>query len=176
MKEEKRLPLAIAFLLGAVAVWAQGIFPLPCLAFAPWIALVILRTSHLSALWLSALAGALFDLFTDDPMGIHALGYTLTTFLLFPARSYLLFERPLHLSLFAAVTSWVLSHLHWLLLFLFDRRVPFPREWILLDWIGMASLDALYALVWFTAPLLLLESLRRQWVLFWLKRKNPSLS
>ena len=35
-------------------------------------------------------------------------------------------------------------------------------------------IDALYAFVWFAAPLVLFDKMKRMWVLFWLKRKNLS--
>jgi hypothetical protein len=38
----------------------------------------------------------------------------------------------------------------------------------------MPVIDALYAFVWFGAPLALFEKIRLMWVHYWLKRKNPS--
>lgn len=168
--------LIIAFALAAIALILQGILVprLAILAFAPFLALVIMRCKQRRALWLSVLAGSLIDLLSDDPMGLHALNYTLITALLFPFRKHFLYDHPLHLSLFTGLISVMSTILQLILLFLFDRRVPFEGKWVFADLVGMPAIDALYAFVWFAAPLSFFDKLRRMWVLFWLKRKNPS--
>lgn len=165
-----------AFSLGFLALILQGILlpRLSILAFAPFVGLAILQPNLPRALWLSAAAGCVVDLFSDDPMGLHALNYVVVAALLFRIRKHFSYEQPLHLSLFTALISVSSTLLQLVLLFLFDRRVPFGGKWILADLIGMPVIDALYAFVWVTAPLSLFEKFRRMWVLFWLKRKNPS--
>lgn len=168
--------LIIAFVLAVIALFLQGLLVprLVILAFVPFLALTIMRCKSAKALWLSVLTGAIMDLLSDDPMGLHALNYTLITALLFQLRKHFLHNQPLHLSIFTALISTMSTILQLLLLFLFDRRVPFVGRWICADLIGMPAIDALYAFVWFAAPLSLLDKLRRMWVLFWLKKKNPS--
>lgn len=158
------------------ALILQGVLlpRLAILAFAPWIALLLLRCSLNKALWLSALAGACIDLISDDPMGLHALNYVLTASLLVRFGKHFLFDQPLHLSLFTGLVSATSTLLQVALLFLFDRRVPFGGRWILADLVGMPVIDALYAFVWFAAPLALFSRLRRYWVHYWLKRKSLS--
>ncbi|MES2274139.1 MAG: hypothetical protein V4487_08095 [Chlamydiota bacterium] len=170
--------LIFSFFLSLTALFLQAtLFPsLNLLPFAPWIALVILRCNLGSALSLSSAAGVLMDLLSDDPIGLHALNYSITTALLYGYRKHFLFDVPLHLSLSTALVSALSTFLQLILLFLFDRRVPFSGKWILVDLGAMPVLDALYALVWFAAPLALFVTLRRIWVVFWLKRKNPSLA
>lgn len=170
--------LTLAFILAASALVLQGILlpRLSLFAFAPYLALGILRCEKGAALWLCAAAGALADLFSDDPMGLHALNYTITASLLFRMKKHFLYDQPFHLALFTAVVSAVSTALQLILLFLFDRRVPFDGRWVFSDLIGMPALDALYAFVWFAAPLSLFNQLKRIWVLFWLKKKNRSLT
>ncbi len=170
--------LILATLLGTIALILQGIIvpTLPYLAYAPVISLYILRCSLNRALWASVGCGALVDLISDDPMGIHALNYALTTAILYRFRKHFLYEQPLHLSLFAAFTSSLSTALHLLLLFLFDRRIPFNGKWFFADLAGLPAIDALYAFVWFAAPLALFVKIHRIWVLFWLKKKNSSPS
>ncbi len=165
-----------AFALGFVALIFQGLLVprLSILAFAPFVGLATLRCELSQALRWSAAAGCMVDLFSDDPMGLHALNYVLMAWLLFRIRTHFSYDQPLHLSLFTGLISAGSTILQLLLLFLFDRRVPFGGKWIFADLIGMPVIDALYAFVWFTAPLALFDKLRRMWVLFWLKRKNPS--
>lgn len=169
--------LFVAFLLAASALILQSILlpKLTILAFAPYLALVMMNSRELGkALRLSALAGALLDLLSDDPMGLHALNYTLITAILYRIRDNFSEEHPFHLSLYTALASSLSTGLHLILLFLFDRRVPFDGRWILADLIGMPVIDALYAFVWFAAPLSLFNQLKKVWALFWLKKKNLS--
>jgi rod shape-determining protein MreD len=165
-----------SFVLSLIALLLRAtLFPsLPILAFAPVIALAALRLSLLKSLWLSALCGALIDLLSDDPIGLHALNYTLIAGLLYRFRKHFLHDQPLHLSVFTALISSSSTLLQLFLLFLFDRRVPFDGKWIFADLIGMPIIDAVYAFVWFAAPLALFEKLHRYWMLFWLKRKTLS--
>lgn len=166
--------LTIAFFLALTALLLQGVLipKLTLLAFAPFLAIAILKRPWIRALSLSALSGCLLDLLSDDPMGLHALNYTLITALLFRFRKHFLYDQPLHLSLFTALISFLSTLLQLVLLFLFDRRVPFSGGWIVADLIGMPVIDALYAFVWFTAPLSLCEWARRLWKLYWLKKKR----
>lgn len=165
-----------AFALGFIALIFQGILVphLSILAFAPFIGLATLRCNLIRALWCSAAAGCVVDLFSDDPMGLHALNYVVMASLLFRIRKHFSYDQPLHLSLFTGLISIGSTLLQLLLLFLFDRRVPFGGKWVFADLVGMPVIDALYAFVWFTAPMSLFDKLRRMWVLFWLKRKSHS--
>lgn len=141
--------------------------PFALLPMIPWITLVILRSSFSKTACLAALAGALMDLLSEDPMGIHALNYSLTALFLYSLRKHLLYERPLHLSLFTTLFSASSTCLQLFLLFLFDRRVPFSGKWLFVDTIAMPVADGLYALIWFAAPLYLYAKLRKLWSLHW---------
>ncbi len=168
--------IPFAFLLGMIALYLQGIiYPtLPILAFSPFLALASLKSPFAKALWTAALAGALVDLVSDHPMGLHALNYVLATAILHRYKKHLSFDQPFHFSLYTALFSSLSTALQFILLFLFDRRVPHDGQWILIDIFGLPAIDALYGFVWFAAPLALFERLRKLWVLFWLKRKNRS--
>jgi rod shape-determining protein MreD len=147
--------LIFAFLLATLALILQGILlpKLTILAFAPLIAFVILRSKLIPALFTSLLAGAIVDLFSDDPMGIHALNYVLVTAILSRFRTHLSHDEPLHLTLFSGGVSILSTLIQLFLLFLFDKKVPFDSKWTLLDLTLMPLIDAFYAFVWFAAPL-----------------------
>jgi len=168
--------LVLAFFLATLALILQGIVlpRIAILAFAPFLALAMMRSERKRALWLSALAGALVDLLSDDPMGLHALNYTIVTWLLIRVKNRFSYDQPFHLSLYTVFVSSLSTALQLMLLFLFDRRVPFDGRWFLADLVGMPVIDGLYAFVWFAAPLSLFDKMKRIWVLFWLKRKNLS--
>jgi rod shape-determining protein MreD len=166
--------LILTFLLSTLALILQGVlFPhIALLAFAPFLSLSILRCKMTKALWLSALAGILMDLVSNDPIGIHALNYVLVSAFLFRFKKHFLYDEPFHFSLFSALVSSVSTGLQLMLLFLFDRKVPIDGKWTLLDLIGMPVIDGLFAFVWFAAPLSLLQQLKKMGNLFWLKKKN----
>jgi rod shape-determining protein MreD len=168
--------LIIAFLMASMALFLQGIIlpRIAILAFAPFIALVMMRCEMSRALWMSALSGCLVDLLSDDPIGLHALNYTIVAFILYRVKNHFSYDQPFHLSLYTSFVSSLSTGLQLMLLFLFDRRVPFDGRWFLADFIGMPVIDALYAFVWFAAPLVLFDKLKRIWVLFWLKKKTLS--
>lgn len=168
--------LIFAFILATSSLLLQSLFPplSPLLAYSPFIALAILRAPIHRALWAAAAAGALIDLLSDDPMGLHALNYAATALFLYRYRSHFLYDQPFHFSLVTALVSALSTTIQLGLLFLFDRRVPFDGKWILADILAMPVVDALYAFVWFSAPLALFERTRRTWMVFWLKKKNLS--
>jgi rod shape-determining protein MreD len=161
--------LTFAFAMGTAALILQSVLcpHFTLLAFAPWIALVSLSRPFIKTLWLSAAAGAVIDLISDDPMGVHALNYCLTAALLFRYKKHFLHDNPLHLCLYSALVSLSSTLIQIFLLFLFDRRVPFAGKWVLGDLVGMPIADGIYALVWFAAPLILYNKLRRHWSFYW---------
>jgi cell shape-determining protein MreD len=164
--------LTLTFALATAALILQSVLcpPFTLLPFAPWIALVSLRCPFSKTLLLVAAAGAGVDLLSDDPMGLHAINFCLTAGILFRVRNHFLYDNPFHLSLFTTLISCASTLIQIFLLFLFDRRVPFAGKWVLGDLLAMPIADGLYALVWFAAPLLLYEKLRRHVSVYW--RKN----
>lgn len=170
--------LVFAFLLATSALLLQGVLVpgISLFAYAPWIALVTLKRPLIRALWLSAAGGLCLDLLSDHPFGIHALAFAATSMVLFRLRKHFSAEDPLHLGLYSSLVSFVGTLTILFLLFLFDRRVPFAGIWIFGDLIAMPIVDGIYAAIWFAGPLALFVKMRRQWMLFWLKRKNPSLT
>jgi rod shape-determining protein MreD len=163
-----------SFLLSLLAWILQGtLLPrIPLFAFAPFLALGMIRRPFPKALGLSLLAGCFVDLLSDDPMGLHALNYVLTTALLYRFRNNFSYDEPLHLSLYTTLLSALSTGLQLLLLFLFDRKVPIAGKWFLFDLIGMPLADGLYAFIWFCGPLALFEKVKRGWILFLLERKQ----
>lgn len=151
--------LAFAFTLALAALFFKTIlFPnFVLLTFAPFLAIVTLSSPLPKCLILAFISGATLDLLSNDPMGVHALNYTVISLIFFRYRRYFSAQLPLHLSLFTFFISFGSTILQLFLLFLFDRRIPFTGKWILGDLILMPAMDALYALLWFAYPLKLFE-------------------
>lgn len=158
--------LIFSFLLALIALFFQSFLfsHFVLLPFAPYLALVILCRPLPKTLCYAFLAGAIIDLLSNDPMGIHALNYTLISFFFYRYRRYFSYHTPLHLSLFTFLISFTSTLLDLFLLFLFDRRIPFTGEWCFGDLSVMPIADALYALLWFAYPLKLFEKGRNLWL------------
>jgi rod shape-determining protein MreD len=109
------------------------------------------------------ISGAILDLFSNDPMGVHALNYTLIALTLYRYKRFFSYEQPFHLGLFTFFVSFTSTLLQIFLLFLFDRRIPFTGEWVFGDLLIMPIADALYAIVWFAYPLKFFEQGRPFW-------------
>lgn len=170
--------IAAAFFLCLIVHLFQGVLlpGFPILAFAPFFALCCLRSSLKSTLWLAAAAGAWVDLFSDDPIGLHALNYTVISAIFYHFKRRFSHEDPIHLGIYTSLISAASTLLQLFLLFLFDRRVPVSGKWALADWIGMPIVDGLYALICLAGPLKLFQWLRYEWTVYWLRKtkKNPS--
>lgn len=150
--------------------------PLQLHAFIPWLALAALRyplqKDFIKSLTGAAMVGLFVDLFSNDPIGLYAISYTLTTAILFQFRNRLDDQRPLHLAAFSAFTSLICSLLQLFFLFLFDRRVPISGQWILIDWFALSIIDGIYGFLWYSGPVFLWYKVRRTWMLFWLKKNR----
>ena len=168
--------LIFTFCLAVIAFFLQGIFSFSfsLFVFAPWVALVTLKTNKTTdlwkTLWLVSLAGSFNDLFSDHPMGLYPITYCLSSLFLFRFRNHFLYEKPFHLALFTAFISFFMTQLELFFLFLFDRRVPYTGKWAVGDWLGMPIADGLFACIWFAGPMFLLSKANRLWVLFWIKK------
>lgn len=168
--------LYFAYALSAAALWMQILFypTFPILPFAPFIAISLLSRPFSRALLLACIAGISIDLLSNDPLGINGLSYTLAAAALYRIRNLFSVTHPIQLSFYTAIVSLIITALQIGLLFLFDRRVPFCGKWWLTDWAMLPVADAIFALVWFAGPLALFSYVHKTWVVYWLKKNNPS--
>src|SRR3990167_8110273 len=161
---------SIIFLLSSIVFFLQGMgLPgIPLNAFTPWIAFnTLIRKECWKALALAAFSGVFIDLFSDHPFGVHACSYTLASFFLFRYRNRFLYREPVHFALFTTCISFIASLLHAFFLFLFDRRIAIPGEWILCSGFIVSLIDGIYALIWFSGPIYLWFKWCHVWGLFW---------
>jgi cell shape-determining protein MreD len=166
--------LTIVFLFCLLVHLFQGVlFPgFSLLSFAPFFAVCCMKTTLKSTLWLAAISGFCVDLLSDDPIGLHALNYTMISSIFYSLRWRFSFEEPVHLGLYTLFISCSSTLLQLVLLFLFDKKVPTGGTWILVDLICMPILDGIYALVFFSGPLLLWQQLRYRWLIYCLRTKK----
>jgi rod shape-determining protein MreD len=151
------------FLALAVAVFGSVFFPFTRLfAFAPFLALVLIRSDFLTALWLSAGAGLIIDLLSSQmQFGAYSLIYCLTALLCFHQKRHFFADKPLALTLYTALISFVAGSLELTFLYALDARLPLSLRVILIDLIGMSALDAAYAFLCFTCPMKVHAYLKR---------------
>lgn len=172
----KRIPLLIPFSLALTATVCTSVFfpHFKLHTFAPFLALLYARCSRMSSLWISSLCGLIVDLLiSESRFGMYACSFTSATLLLYGQKKHFS-DKPLALSLFTFQISLVITSV----LFLFSYSLfKLDLRWIFSDFILMSFFDSVYAALWFSAPLLAFESLRkmdlRKWIaLLALKKKN----
>ena len=170
--------LIFTFALATAVLFLQGVdLPgVPLNAYIPWIALAALRhpsqKDFFKLLAKAAGAGILVDLLSDFPFGLYPISYALTAAILFRFRNRFLYDRPLHLAVFASSASSIAFLIQIFFLFLFDRRVPLSGQWLVIDIFVTSLIDGVYAFIWFSGPIYLWIKARRYWVLFWLRKKR----
>lgn len=156
----KPIPLPIAFALALfVALFGSVFLPhIRLMAFAPFLALLYMREELVASLWIATACGLCVDLFSSElRFGTHALIYCLTTFFLYSQKRNFFSDQPLAFSLFTALISCFSTLLQLTLLYLFGTKFPFSVALLCTDGILMPFLDALYAFLWFTCPMKLVE-------------------
>lgn len=166
--------IPFSFFFSVSLLFLEGIFipKLSLFAFAPFLALIILKEPFMKTLLWAAFSGAIVDLFSDDPFGGFALNFCFIAFVLWQGKRFFSHENPFHWSFFTALVSLLVTLFQIFLLFLFDRRIPIEREYLLSQLLGMPALDALYALVCFAIPYAVFKKIKRWWLPFWLEKKQ----
>ncbi len=152
------------FLLSlGVMLFATVFFPsIRLSAFAPFLALVFMRSGFLPSLWVAAIAGLVMDLFSSQlRFGAFSLIYSLTALLTYHQKRLFFADKPQALSLYTALISAVLSLLELFFLTSVDPRFPLNFRVITTDVLGMSLLDAVYAFLCFTLPMKIYNHLKR---------------
>lgn len=154
----RQVPLYFSFSLALFFALFGTVF-LPhvrLLAFSPFLALLYNRSSFTTSLWIASLCGLAIDLLSSEfRLGIYALNYSLTTLLLYKQKRHFFEDKPLALSLFTILISIVSTILQLLLISIFDRALPLSGKLLITDLIIMPIVDAIYAFLWFSCPMML---------------------
>lgn len=169
------MPLSIAFFISLLtSLFSTALFPsFRLFAFAPFITLAFTRKNLYAALWLSLACGLLVDMQQSQyHFGFYTLLYLLTTLVLYRQKWLIFSDKPLSLSLFVAIYSFVATLLHLTLLYLFGVPTPPSSLWITLDLFLMLPLDALYALLLFTLPHMAYTHLRKKILIYRATKKT----
>jgi rod shape-determining protein MreD len=160
----KQVPLTIPFFLALfTALFGSVFFPFTRLfAFAPFLAIVFTRTSFAFSLWAACLCGLIIDLLSSQArFGLYSLTYCLTTIFAFSQKRHFFDDKPLALALFTALISCISSFLELFLLYILNKKLPITSKFIITDIFAMSILDALYAFIWFTCSIKLINHIQR---------------
>lgn len=152
----RHVPLYLSFSLALIAaIFGSAFFPyLHLCFFAPFLALTYHASTPSKSLWLSLLCGVILDCISSEfKFGLHTLTFVLATLVLYPQKKHFFEDKPLALSIFTAIISSALTFLQFILVYLFDRGIPFSALTALTDFILMPAVNSLYAFLWFTCPI-----------------------
>lgn len=148
-----KFPLFLAFFLAffAFLFWTLFFPNLRLFCFAPFLALTFQRKSLQTSLWIAAFCGLFLDLLgSATHFGFFSLVTALCTLFCYRFRHAFFEDRLFSVPLYTALISSVFSLLH---LFLFPSLLSIKG--ILGSVLILPVLDALYAFLWFTCPMVL---------------------
>ena len=172
-----KVPLLLPFSIASFfALFGSALFPeIKLLSFAPFLALLYNRLSLPASLWVAALCGCFIDLLSSEfRLGLHALGYSLGTFLLYHQKRHFFEDKPLAFSLFTLLISSVLTLLELLLISIFDKALPLSTKLLLTDLLLLPAADGCYAFVCFSCPMMLYLHIKKVGLrVFWNRLIKP---
>jgi rod shape-determining protein MreD len=145
--------------------------PLPLLSFAPFYAILYRRASLIIALWISAGCGFILDFLSVGPFGTQTLIAVAAAFFLHRYRIYFV-DKPVGLLSYTLILSIFLTLLNRISYFLHDPTFPFTLKGFATDFLLLPLADALYALLFFSYPLILYRFLKKQWFRFHFLKKE----
>lgn len=150
-----RSRFALLLICSAAFLLLPAIYPSARLYFfAPFLVTSFYQCGYITSLWCALLCGLSIDLFSDLPFGINALVYCLTTFVLYRRRRHFFPDRSTTLSIMTFLFAWVSTVWLWLILYLLGERTEVTLKILVGDFAIMPFFDALYALIFFTLPVL----------------------
>jgi rod shape-determining protein MreD len=160
----KRVPLLFPFFLALIASFGSTVFfPHTRLhTFAPFLALLYSRCSRLSSLWIGSLCGLCLDALGSEALfGLHSLSFAVATLLLYRQKKHFYSDKPLALSLFTFQISLIITSVLFLFTCMSSSSPRLHLKWLLSDFLVMSFFDSIYALLWFSIPMLLYARLSR---------------
>ena len=150
--------LSFTLALIAAIVGPTLLSSIPLSYFAPFLVLLFYVRPESSCLWWSLGCGLFIDLVSANlRLGVHAIAYCLTTFLLYKQKQHFFQDRfstlPLMTFLFSACSSLICR----LLLELFTTGFALSLSWMVIDLLLLPVIDAFYGALLFSLPAYLLR-------------------
>lgn len=154
----------IALLIALMSPW-------PLTFFAPFLAMIYHRHSLIGSLWISSGCGIVIDLLSTTPFGIYTLNYVAVSLLLYRYRIYFV-EKPIGLASLTLIFSIMSSIVTRTFFLIIGISIPFTLKGGVTDFLLLSLADGIYALLFFSCPLILYRLARRQWFRFLFFRKE----
>ena len=157
---QKNRKLITAFFITLLAMFVSFSFfsKLRVTYFAPFCILIYYEKSKIASIWASLICGIFMDAITFNSMfGSFTLNYCCTTFLLYN-RKTLFFEDSLStIPILTYLFSIISTFSQYLFLSYFSKGFEISLKWIYCDLFVMPLTDSIYALLFFTLPLLFIK-------------------
>ena len=125
--------------------------------FSAFLVIAFYKKTLVKCLWFALICGLIIDLLSTQPrLGIYALGYSLTTILLYSQRRHFFADSLSTLPLMCVFFS-ILSTVFMIFLnYFMEFNMTLSWGWILTDLLIMPFADGLFAFICFILPPLLL--------------------
>ena len=156
--------MVIFYLISLLGLLANALFfpKAHLFTFAPFLAVVLIRSPLIKGLWISALAGLTFDLLSSQlPFGLYLVNFVFTALVLYRLRHLFFEEKPLSLSLFSALVGSLFTLGECVLLALFASLPPFTTKTLTATLFLMPLFDALFSFFCFSMPFKLYTLVKR---------------
>ncbi|NGX42988.1 MAG: hypothetical protein K940chlam7_01278 [Chlamydiae bacterium] len=147
--------LIFAFISTLLAtLFSPIIFPsYKLLFFGAFLVILYYRKPFVTCLWGSLLCGLLFDLLSSHPrLGIYAINFTATTWVLYPQRRNFFADSLSTLPVMTFLFSVISTVFQGFLLYAFEGQICISKNWFLSDLFLMPLFDAVFAFCYFILP------------------------
>lgn len=164
-----RRPFIFPFFL--LSLFFAVVSPIPIVTFAPFLIITYSRYSFLGCLWTAGGCGFIIDLLSALPFGMHTFSYIVVTILL---RRYSIYfvDGPLGLAALSFLFSICLSVVMKIIFSISGIPLTFNLQGLTTDFLLMPILDGIYALLFFSLPLIFYRFILRQWFRFLFFKKE----
>ncbi|MFQ5728737.1 MAG: mreD [Waddliaceae bacterium] len=129
---------------------------LKLLFFVPFLVILFYRKPLITCLWGSLICGLILDMLSSHSrLGLYAMNFTLTTWILYGRRRHFFADNASTLPIMTFFFSVVSTIIQGILLNTFEGHFQMSWEWLFSDLAVMPLLDASYAFLIFILPYLL---------------------
>lgn len=143
------------------------------LYFAPFLVLCFYYRSLIGCLWWSIICGSIVDLFSADTrLGAYAINYCLTTFCLYRYKVHLFEDRLSPLPVTAFAFTCLSGMIQIGIFYIISKPFSLSWEWAFQDLLIVPLQVALYTVLAFIIPSLIITYLKRRYYLFRLNRNR----
>lgn len=151
--DRKSLRFAFIFTLLATLLM-PAIFPAARLTFfVPFLVILFYQKELSSCLWVALLCGFIIDLLSSHTLiGIHALNFCLTTWILYGQKRHFFADSITTLPMMTFFFSIMSTLIQLPLYYIFEGKMALSWSWALTDLLIMPAADAAFAFAIFILP------------------------